>query len=70
MRGREGAGAWALLSLSAVAWQNRREGGGVRAFMFPGSQRTHSLLAPLSFPPSLPLKTRIPLSAKSKLEGP
>ena len=68
MRGREGAGAWALLSLSAVAWQPER--GGALAFLFSGSQRTHSLLAPLSFPPSLPLKTRIPLSAKIKLEGP
>ena len=66
MGGREGAGAWAVLSLSLAT----RERGGALAFLFSGSQRTRSLLAPISFPPSLPLKTRIPLSAEIKLEGP
>ena len=57
-------GAWlSLLSCPARANQERR------APLLPVARRTHSL-SPFASPPSLSLKTKLPLSARIKLEGP
>jgi len=40
-----------------------------RAPLFASHRRTHSL-SPFASPPSLSLKTKLPLSARIKLEGP
>ena len=70
-REKGGEGALAVAPIfCCVASQRTRERGEVHALLLPGGRTNHSLLPPLSFPPSLPLKTRIPLSAKIKLEGP
>ena len=69
MEGEEREGAWLCLSLcSARKCQEHRLQGGGR-LLFASPQRTHSL-SPFASPPSLSLKTKLPLSARIKLESP
>ena len=69
MEGEEREGAWLCLSLcsarNARSTASREEG----ASFYLRAQRTHSL-SPFASPPSLSLKTKLPLSARIKLESP
>jgi len=66
MEGEEKEEAPGSLSVSSFYPATHQER---RAPLFASHQRTHSL-SPFASPPSLSLKTKLPLSARIKLEGP
>ena len=59
----EAPGSFSVSSFCPALHQERR------APLFASHRRTHSL-SPFASPPSLSLKTKLPLSARIKLEGP
>jgi len=70
MEGEEREGAWLFFPSLCCERQmpghlSREEG----ASFLPAAQHTHSL-SPFASPPSLSLKTKLPLSARIKLESP